>query len=150
MNNSLHLTNFRELDISVIYDSYCALLIVCSVRLTTMLCRFEPGKSVFLFTGFTKCITKCCLQIQLFISKCKTVYFFKIRIILLVFGWCYGREFPSCFIALYLIRKHKIIDLTTTAKGLREHNVLFSCRIYAILNCFVCHFSFPVTLCTAR
>ena len=59
-----------------------------------------------------------------------------------------GREFPSCFIALNLIRKHKIIDLTATAKGLRKHNVLFSCRIYTILNCFVCHFSFPVTLCT--
>ena len=148
MNNSLHLTHFRELDISFIHNSYCTFLIVCSVRLTTMLCRFEPGKSVFLFARFTKCTTKCCLQIHLFISKCKTVYFFKIRIVFLVFSRCYNREFPSCFITLNLIRKHKIIDLTTTAKGLRKHNTLFSCRIYAILNCFVCHFSSPVTLCT--
>ena len=149
MNNSLHLTNFREPDISFVQNSYCALLIICSVRLTTMLCRFELRKSVFLFAGFTKCITECCLQIHLFISKRKTVYFFKIRIILLVFSRCYSREFPGCFIALNLIRKHKIIDLTATAKGLREHNTLLSCRIYAILNCFVCHFSSPVTLCTA-
>ncbi len=45
----------------------------------------------------------------------------------------------------HFIRKHKIIDLTTTAEGLREHNALFSCRVYAILDCFVCHFSSPVT-----
>ena len=56
MDSSFYLANLRKFDVLVVYDSDSTFLIVCSIRLTAMLGRFEFRKSVVFLTGFTKVV----------------------------------------------------------------------------------------------
>lgn len=109
-----------------------------------MLCRLELRKSVILFVRFAKGMTESSQQIHLHVCKGKTVYLPKIWIFILILGRRNSMKLTCGPVTFNLIGKHKIIDLTAAAKGLKEHGALFSCRIHPVL-----HPSLPVTVYTA-
>ena len=149
MDDSFYLANLRKSDVLIGYDSNCPFLIVCRIRPATVLCRLELRKSVILFARFAKSITESSLQVHLHVCKSKTVHLPEIWIFILILGRRNSRKLACGPVAFNLVGKHEIIDLTATAKGLREHGALFSCRIHSVLNCLVCHLSLPVTVYTA-
>ena len=145
MNKSFHLTNFRQLNIFIIYDGSCAFLIVCRICFAYL----NLGNPLFFLRDLLKALRKAACRFILHVCKSKTVCLPKIWIFILILGRRNSRKLTCAPVAFNLIGKHEIIDLTAAAKGLCKHNRLFGCRICSVLNCFVCHLSYPEIECIA-
>ena len=144
MNNSFHLANLRNLNIFIINDSYCSFLIIGSIAISGFT-RLKLRETALNFTLLIKEVLKGSSKIKIYISKGKAVYLPKIWIFILILSRRSLNTFACSFIISNLIGKHKIIDFTAAAKSLGKHNTLFSCRIYSVFNCFICHLYLPLT-----
>ena len=60
-----------------------------------------------------------------------------ICLIFLIFCRRNSRKLTCRFVTFNFIRKHKIVDLSATTKGLGKYNRLFSCGIYPVFDCSI-------------
>lgn len=107
-------------DKAAVHDGNNTLLVISGIRPAAVFCGLEFRKTGILHSRLTEAVTERSLQIQLFIGERKTVYFFKIWMIFLVFGRSDSGKLTGSLIAFDLIRQHEVINLPATSKGFRK------------------------------